>query len=167
MEPLTLESLTDTGKAPLGKRAVALILDGLIAGVIATVFGLLGSRMGGIGVLVGAAYTLCRDGLALEFANGRSVGKQLMGLSVERLDGRPMDLETSIRRNWPLAIGSVLSGVGGLIGGGIGAFLGGLVGAGIGGVIGLIEIYLVVTDPHGRRIGDKTAGTEVVERMPV
>ncbi len=156
-----------TGKAPLGKRAVALILDGLIAGAIATVFGLLGSRMGGIGVLVGAGYTLCRDGLALEFASGRSVGKQLMGLGVERLDGRPMDLETSIRRNWPLAVGSVLSGLGGLVGGGLGALLGGLVGGGIGAVIGLVEVILVFTDAHGRRLGDRTAGTEVVETSPV
>ena len=77
-----MDPLAGTGKAPLGKRAAALIIDGIIAGVIAAVFGMLGSRMGGIGVLVGAAYTLCRDGLTLEFANGRSVGKQLMGLGV-------------------------------------------------------------------------------------
>lgn len=162
-----MDPLASTGKAPLGKRAAALIIDGVIAGVIASVFGLLGSRLGGIGVLVGAGYTLCRDGLSLEFANGRSVGKQLMGLGVQRLDGRPMDLETSIRRNWPLAVGSILSGLGGLVGGGLGALLGGLVGAGIGTVIGLIEVVLVFTDAQGRRIGDKMAGTEVVETSPV
>lgn len=167
MEPFpTLTAATST-KAPLGKRFLALLVDGIIAAVIGAIFGLLGSRMGGIGALLGAGYILVRDGLTLDFANGRSVGKKLLGLDVVRLDGRVMDIETSIRRNWTLVIGSVLSGVGALIGGGIGAILGGIVGAGIGSVLSLIEGILVITDAMGRRIGDKTGGTEVVEVAPV
>ena len=167
MEPFPTSTAAATGKAPLGKRAVALVLDSLIAGAIAGVLGLLGTRMGAVGILLGAAYTLLRDGLTLEFASGRSVGKQLMSLDVLRLDGRPMDIETSIRRNWPLAIGSVLSGLGGLVGGGLGAILGAGVGAVVGAVIGLVEIVLVFTDAQGRRLGDRTAGTEVVEAETV
>ncbi len=167
MEPLPTFSTAVGTKAPLGKRAVAVIIDSLIAGVIATVFGFLGARMGGIGYLVGAGYMLVRDGLTLEFANGRSIGKQLMGLGVVRLDGRPMDIETSVRRNWTLVIGSMLVGIGGLLGGSIGALIGGFVGGGIGFVIGIIELVLVATDARGRRIGDKTGGTEVVEVAPV
>ena len=167
MEPYPTTATAATGKAPLGKRFLALLVDGLIAGAITAVFGFLGSRMGGIGALVGAGYMLVRDGLTLDFANGRSVGKQLLGLDVVRLDGRAMDIETSIRRNWTLVIGSVLSGVGGLIGGSLGALLGGLVGGGIGSVVSLIEGILVITDAQGRRIGDKTGGTEVIESEPV
>ncbi len=163
MEPFPTPTTAATGKAPLGTRAVAVILDSLIAGAISAVFGFFGSRMGGIGYLIGAGYMLVRDGLALEFASGRSIGKQLMKLTVVRLDGQPMDIETSIRRNWTLVIGSVLVGIGGLIGGGIGAFLGGVVGGLIGLVVGVIELILVFTDARGRRLGDKTGGTEVVE----
>lgn len=167
MEPLVdtprYDTLGTTDKAPLGKRAVAVILDSIIAGVIGGVFGIFGDRMGGIGALLGAGYMLVRDGLAFEFANGRSVGKHLMDLTVVRLDGRPMDMETSIRRNWTLVIGSVLVGLGGLVGGPVGALIGGTVGLLVGGVISLIELVLVFTDARGRRIGDKTGGTEVVE----
>jgi uncharacterized RDD family membrane protein YckC len=167
MEPYPTTTTTATGKAPLGKRAVAVILDSLIAGALGGLLGIFGDRMGGIGALLGAGYMLVRDGLALEFASGRSVGKQLMGLTVVRLDGRPMDMETSIRRNWTLVIGSVMVGLGGLVGGAIGAFIGGMVGFLVGGVISLIELVLVFTDARGRRIGDKTGGTEVVEASPI
>ena len=163
MEPSPTYTSATTGKAPLGTRFVAVLLDSLIAGAISAVFGIFGARMGGIGYLVGAGYMLVRDGLTFEFASGRSIGKQLMKLTVVRLDGRPMDIETSIRRNWTLVIGSILVGVGGLIGGGLGAFLGGVVGGGIGFVVGVIELVLVFTDARGPRLGDKTGGTEVVE----
>ena len=163
VEPFPTLTAAPTGKAPLGKRVVAVVLDSLIAAAIAAILGLLGTRMGGIGALLGAGYMLVRDGLTLDFANRRSVGKQLMGLDVVRTDGRPMDIETSIRRNWPLVIGSVLSGLGGLVGGSLGAIFGGLVGGTIGLVIGLIEAVLVFTDARGRRLGDRTGGTEVIE----
>jgi uncharacterized RDD family membrane protein YckC len=60
-----------------------------------------------VGGLVGVAYILVRDGLAFDFMDGRSIGKKLMKLRPVRLDGQPMDVHTSIRRNWPLAFGSL------------------------------------------------------------
>ena len=60
-----------------------------------------------IGGLVGIAYVLTRDGLAFEFMDGRSIGKKLMKLRPVRLDGQPMDVRTSVMRNWPLTLGSL------------------------------------------------------------
>ncbi len=149
-------------KADLGSRFAAYILDAIVVVALTFVFAFMGTRMGGIGTLIGAAYILGRDGLTLGFATHRSIGKQLMNLRPVRLDGRPMDLETSIRRNWPLALGAVLSGLGALLGGWIGAILGGALGM-IAGLLGLVEAILVLTDAEGRRIGDKFAETQVVD----
>jgi uncharacterized RDD family membrane protein YckC len=81
-----------SGKADLTKRAVALIIDGLIAGAI--------GRIPFIGGLIGAAYMLTRDGFEFDFMDHRSLGKKLMKLRPVRLDGKPVDIETSMRRNW-------------------------------------------------------------------
>lgn len=163
MEPtLSTAPSATAAKADLGRRFAAYILDVLVVIALTFVFAFMGTRMGGLGTLIGAAYILSRDGLPLGFANGRSVGKQLMNLRPVRLDGRPMDLETSVRRNWPLALGAVLSGVGALLGGPIGALLGGIIGM-IAGLLGLVEAILVLTDAEGRRIGDKFAETKVVD----
>lgn len=156
-------------KADLVKRFLAVLIDGLIAGVIAWVFGLFGTFMGGVGTLIGAGYILARDGLNTPYADGRSVGKKLMGLRATRLDGGPMTIETSVRRNWTLAAGSIVSGIGTmLVGLGPLALLGVpvLILSVLVGLLGLVEAILVLTDSEGRRIGDKTGGTKVVEEAP-
>lgn len=145
---------SDTGAKPdVGKRFIAYLIDAVIAGVLA-VIPVLGS-------LLGAAYILVRDGLEFEFMDGRSVGKKLMKLRPVRDDGGKMDLTTSVMRNWPLALGSLA----GLVT--YGPFLGiialSLLLSLIGGIIGLIEVYLVLTAPDGRRWGDKLAHTRVIE----
>ena len=133
------------GKADLVKRAVAVIIDGVIAGIVAAVIPILGA-------IVAIAYMLLRDGFAISWMNGRSLGKKLLGLGVERTGGGAMDLTTSAKRNWMFAIGPIFAipGIGWVIG------LAGF-------VIGIIEIYLVITSPDGRRWGDKLAETKVVE----
>lgn len=153
-------------KADLIKRFLAALIDGLLAGAIAFVFGLFGTFMGGIGTLVGAAYVLARDGLNHDLADGRSIGKKVIGLRPLRLDGAPMTLETSVRRNWTLAAGSIVSGIGTLlVAMGPLALLGWPVVllSGIVGLLGLVEAVLVLTDSEGRRLGDKMAGTQVIE----
>lgn len=152
-------------KADLLKRFLAVLIDGLIAGAIAFVFGLFGTFMSGVGTILAAGYILVRDGLNYDFADGRSVGKKLIGLRPVRLDGGPMTMDASIRRNWTLAAGSIVSGIGTLLSGlGLGVLawpiilLGGVVG-----LLGLVEAVLVLTDDEGRRIGDKTGGTQVIE----
>ena len=133
-------------KADLVKRFVAAVIDGVIAGVV--------SIVPVIGGLVGAAYMLVRDGLELDFMDGRSLGKKVMKLRPVRLDGGAMDIATSVKRNIPFAIGPVI-----MIVPVIGWVLGPIVAL----VIDLVESILVLADPQGRRIGDKMAETMVIE----
>jgi uncharacterized RDD family membrane protein YckC len=139
-------------KADLTKRFVAMLIDGLLAAVV--------SLIPVIGGLIGAAYILVRDGLELDFMDRRSIGKKLIKLRPVRLDGQPMDVATSMKRNFPLAIGAVgaifwiIPILGWII-----AILLGLTGL----IVAIIEAILVLTDVEGRRMGDKLAGTKVVE----
>ena len=139
-------------KADLTKRFIAALIDGLLAGSV--------SMVPVIGGIVGAAYILLRDGLTIDFMDRRSIGKKLLKLRPVRADGQPMDPEASIKRNITLCIGAVgaifwiIPILGWII-----AILLGLVGL----VVAVIEMVLVLTDPQGMRIGDKLAGTKIVE----
>ncbi len=133
-------------KADLVKRFVAVVIDGLLSGIIGLV--------PVVGGLVGAAYMLLRDGLELDFMDGRSLGKKVMKLRPVRLDGGPMDIATSVKRNIPFAIGPVIMII---------PILGWILGPIISLIIGLVESVLVLTDSEGRRMGDKLADTMVIE----
>jgi uncharacterized RDD family membrane protein YckC len=139
-------------KADLGKRFVAALIDGVLAAVV--------SFIPVVGGIVAAAYMLLRDGLEFDFMDRRSIGKKIMKLRPMRDDGAPMDMETSVKRNLPLCIGYVGSIFVIIpILGWIVAILLGLVGL----IVVIIEIVLVVTDPEGRRFGDKFGTTKVIE----
>jgi uncharacterized RDD family membrane protein YckC len=139
-------------KADLAKRFIAALIDGLLAGGV--------SLIPFIGGIIGAAYILVRDGLEVDFMDRRSIGKKLIKLRPVRLDGQPMDPATSVKRNLPLCIGAVgaifmiIPILGWII-----AILLGLTGL----VVAVIEAVLVLTDSEGRRMGDKFAGTKVIE----
>ena len=139
-------------KADLGKRFIAALIDGLLAGGV--------SILPFIGGLIGAAYILLRDGLELEFMDRRSIGKKLMKLRPLRLDGQPMDVGTSVKRNLPLCIGAVGSifWVIPILGWILAILL-----AVIGLIVAVVELVLVLTDPEGRRMGDKLGATKVIE----
>jgi len=134
------------GKADIGKRIVAAIIDGVLVGLV--------SWIPVIGGLIGAAYFLLRDGFEFDFMDQRSLGKKLMKLRPVLLDGGKVDLVVSIKRNWILAIPSVLMII---------PVFGWIAAPFIGLAIGIIEFVLVLTDPEGRRIGDKIANTKVIE----
>lgn len=139
-------------KADITKRFLAALIDGLLVGGVSVI-----PVLGGI---VGAAYMLVRDGLELDFMDRRSIGKKLLKLRPVRLDGQPMDVATSAKRNLTLcigALGSVLMIIPVL--GWAAAILVGIVGL----AVGLVELFLVLTDAEGRRLGDKYAGTKVIE----
>ncbi len=141
-----------TAKADLMKRFVAALIDGVVAAVV--------SWVPVIGGLVAAAYLLLRDGFEFDFMDQRSLGKKVMKLRPVRLDGQPMDMVASAKRNWMFALGGVtallafIPILGWLLM--IPVALAAL-------VLGIIEIVLVLTDPQGRRLGDKIAATQVVE----
>ena len=141
-----------TGKPDTGKRIVAVVIDCVVAAII--------NIIPAIGGLVAAAYWLLRDGLDIEFMDRRSVGKKVMKLRPVRLDGQPMDIATSARRNWMFALGGVawflvrIPILGWLL----------LFPVGVAAIaLGLYELYRVLTDPQGRRLGDTMAGTKVIE----
>lgn len=140
-------------RADLAKRGVAALIDGVIASVLTW-------AIPGIGGLVGGAYILLRDGFDFEFMQGRSVGKTVMKLRVVRQDGQPMDLTTSAMRNWTLSLGLLISV---LILIPFLGWLGALALSLIAPLITVIEVALVLMDPEGRRFGDRTGGTKVIE----
>ncbi len=150
--PPEVPSAPPAVKADLTKRFLAALIDGLLAGGI--------SILPFIGGIIGAAYILLRDGLELEFMDRRSIGKKLLKLRPIRLDGQPMDLESSLKRNLPLCIGAVGSIFWVIpILGWIVAILLGVIGL----IVAIVELVMVLTDPEGRRMGDKLGATKVVE----
>ncbi|NWF99581.1 MAG: RDD family protein [Thermoanaerobaculaceae bacterium] len=148
------------GKADAGKRIVAALIDAIPAIIVGFVLGLIPFIGGLIGGLLAGAWWLVRDGLELEFADKRSPGKKIMKLRPVRLDGQPMTMEVSIKRNLPLAVYCVgyLFWVIPVLG-----WLVSLPIFAIGAIVSLIEAVLALTDPEGRRMGDKYAGTKVIE----
>jgi uncharacterized RDD family membrane protein YckC len=139
-------------KADLTKRFLAALIDGGLSFVVGFV--------PVIGGLVAAAYMLLRDGLELEFMDRRSIGKKVMKLRPVRLDGQPMDLVASAKRNWMFALGGIISLLMFI------PFLGWLLMIPVALAalaLGIIELVLVITDAQGRRLGDKIAATQVVE----
>lgn len=139
-------------KADLTKRIVAGVIDAVVAYVVGLVpF---------IGGLIATAYWLVRDGLDLEFMQNRSLGKKVTGLRPVTLDGGPVDLETSVLRNWPFAVGGVaqlllfIPIIGWILVLPVAVLALGLL---------IMELVFVVTDAEGRRIGDRTGDTRVIE----
>jgi uncharacterized membrane protein len=132
-------------------RFLAFFIDAVIVAIVGLV--------PVIGGLVGIAYVLVRDGLTYDFMDGRSIGKRIMKLRPVRLDGLPMDVETSVRRNWPLAFGSLAQAL--IFVPVIGWILIPFVGI-AGTIMVVVEIVRVLTGADGRRWGDAMAGTEVV-----
>ena len=138
-------------RADIGKRAVAAIIDAVIAMVVGFI-----PVAGGIAA---TAYWLVRDGMDLDFMDHRSIGKKVMKLRPVTLDGQPLDIATSVKRNWMFALGGVAQFFALTIIGLVIAIPLGLVAF----VIGIVEIVLVFVDPESRRIGDKMARTRVIE----
>jgi len=139
-------------KADLSKRFLAALIDGLLMGVV--------GMIPFIGAIVSACYEGVRDGLEIDFMNKRSIGKKVMKLRPVRIDGQPMDLATSIKRNIPLLIGwcgAIIFWIP-ILGWILGPFI-----IAVGAIIAIVECILVLTDAEGRRWGDKLAGTKVIE----
>lgn len=141
-----------TMKPDTGKRIVAAVIDCVVAAVL--------NFIPAIGGLVAAGYWLVRDGMEIDFMDRRSIGKKVMKLRPIRLDGQPMDIDTSVRRNWMFALGGVawflkyIPIIGWLL-----LPLVGIAALGL----GLYELFRVFTDTQGRRLGDTMAGTKVIE----
>ena len=150
-EPVASAPLA-TAKPDMSKRAIAAIID-CVAAVLVGLIPIVGG-------LIATAYWLVRDGLDIEFMPHRSIGKKLVGLQPVTLDGRPVDIETSVKRNLPFAVGGIAQVLLFIpIIGWILMIPVVLVALGL----GLMELFLVITSEDGRRMGDKFANTKVIE----
>ena len=139
------------GKADLGKCFIAVIIDAVIAVFVGFI--------PIIGGLIATAYWLVRDGLDVDFMDHRSLGKKLVKLRPVTLDGSPVDIMTSMKRNWMFA----LVGVSQMLAYTIVGLLIAIPLLMVVFVIAIVEVTLVVTDSEGRRFGDKFANTKVIE----
>lgn len=81
--------------ADVGTRLAALIIDGLILGLITGVLVWGGRGAGGfLGFLIGVAY----QWYFLTQQDGQTPGKRIMGIRVVRKDGQPIDAATVVVR---------------------------------------------------------------------
>jgi len=138
-------------KADIGKRFIAAIIDAVLAVAVGFI-----PIVGG---LIATAYWLVRDGLDVEFMDHRSLGKKVMKLRPVTLDGEPVDIMTSMKRNWMFALGGVAQ----LLAYTIVGLLIAIPLAMLAFAIGIIEVILVLSDADGRRLGDKIANTKVID----
>lgn len=126
-------------KADFLPRLVAKSIDFVFASLFAWL-------VPGVGPLVGMAFLLASDGLP----NGQSAGKRLMGVRTVHIPTREScTFAQSAIRNLPIAVAFAFSLNPVLI----------LVAA----PMLAFEMYMAFSDPHGVRIGDIFADTQVVD----
>ena len=144
-------------KANVGRRIAAAVIDGVIAAILSSIIPF-------IGFIFGAAYTLTKDAIIFELLKNndflnKSIGKKLMNLEVTLVEGEGrVDWMVSVRRNIPLAIGTIIMII---------PVIGWVVGSIVASLLGLIEIIMVLTQADGRRLGDKFGQTQVIDSVPV
>lgn len=128
-------SLLRTGAFLLDALLIALVLI-LPAALLSWIVIRSGGAMNWIARIWNIALVLFLIGLLLRDAySGRSVGKLIMGLELKRGNDRRAGVVTSLLRNLPIVIPGV----------------------------NLMEILVALFSEQGRRIGDRVAGTMVVE----
>lgn len=140
-------------KADVFRRIVAYLIDIVIAMTLALITAAL---MPPLAPLASALYLLFKDGLMFAVTKqdawkNRSPGKRLLNLEIVSESGATIDLFLSAKRNLSLVVGALLELTI------LASAIAGIAGA----VIGLIELYLIVTDRDGRRLGDQWAQTQV------
>ena len=149
------------------RRFAAAFLDGALALTLALVPAALTpgagkGRMFGVGLLLGAAYLLVRDGLPYAEWGARSLGKRWLGLRPYQLGGGGLTWAASVRRNATVGGAFAVWAVIYLAGGFRGVPFGGLLMWAAVAVVA-VEAVLVAIDPVGRRLGDRLARTRVIE----
>ena len=158
---------TQTARPVRIRRFAAALLDATLALLIAltpAAFtpGVLKGRAFGLGLLLGAAYLLLRDGIPYAEWGARSLGKRWLGIRPYQIGQLPLTWNASLRRNATLGgamlVGSLLYLAGGYRGIPFGDYV---LYAAI--AVVAVEALLVAVDPVGRRLGDRLAGTRVVE----
>lgn len=154
-------------RADNAKRIIAIILDCIFAFLIYIPFMLLGLipfagiLFSLIGMVIYIGYMGLRDALPIADLGGASPGKKIMGIKAVQQDGSNCTYEISFKRNLPFVIPAALSLIPTLIPV-IGVIIGAIFSV-VSLVVMLVELYKVMTDEQGKRIGDIIANTMVVE----
>ena len=142
-------------KVDVGKRIGAGALDLVVACIpgIAVVFtgGLLAAALFVI------AYLLVRDGLPIAALDYASIGKKILGLHVEsEASGEArIDPVASIKRNATLVPGLILLP---LLWG-----TSSILAVAVASIPAVVELVMTITDANGLRMGDRIAGTKVLD----
>jgi uncharacterized RDD family membrane protein YckC len=134
-------------QANLQSRLFAKFTDLLVVILLGLVF------RGGVGSLLGFFYSLVADGLPISRLRGQSLGKKLLGIRVVGQDGSPIKLKSSVIRNIPVGIVTLLMVV---------PFWGWILSFLVGIPFGLIELSLIARAKGRQRLGDVMAETFVI-----
>ena len=142
-------------KADPVKRIIAFVIDAIISMLIGII-----PLVGGI---IGALYMLLRDALPIEALAYKSVGKKLLKLSVVNVEdpSAKIDYAASAKRNWMFALGPIMLFF--VFIPVLGWIIDILLGIALL-ILLIIEIVKIFSDEKGVRLGDKMAGTMVIER---
>lgn len=142
-------------KADPVKRIIAFVIDAVASIIVGFI-----PFVGGI---IGALYMLFRDALPIEALEYKSIGKKLLNLSVVNIEDPTsmIDYAASAKRNWMFALGPMMMFF--LFIPILGWIIDILIGIAVF-VLVIIEIIKIFTDEKGVRLGDKMAGTMVIEK---
>lgn len=142
-------------KADVFPRILAFMIDGLIAW--------LPFFIPVIGGVFGSLYLLFKDGIMYQITKeeewkNRSIGKKILNLEIESLDGEVIDLVISAKRNLPLTIGNFIAIV---------PVIGWVIGPTIALILAVVELIVFLTNDDHRRLGDLWANTKVIKAESV
>jgi uncharacterized membrane protein len=142
-------------KADPVKRMIAFVIDALASMIVGFI-----PFVGGI---IGALYMLLRDALPIEALEYKSIGKKLLKLSVVNIEDptSKIDYAASAKRNWMFALGPMMMFF--LFIPILGWIINILIGIAVF-ILIIIEIIKIFSDEKGVRLGDKLAGTMVIEK---
>ena len=142
-------------KADPVKRIIAFVIDAVASLIVGFI-----PFVGGI---IGALYMLFRDALPIEALEYKSIGKKLLKLSVVNIEDptSKIDYAASAKRNWMFALGPMMMFF--LYIPILGWIIDILIVIAVF-ILIIIEIIKILSDEKGVRLGDKWAGTMVIEK---
>jgi len=145
----------ELAKADPVKRIIAFVIDAVASMIVGFI-----PLVGGI---IGALYMLLRDALPIEALEYKSIGKKLLKLSVVNTEApsSKVDYAMSAKRNWMFALGPIMLFF--MFIPILGWIIDILLGIAVL-ILVIIEIVKIFTNEKGQRIGDKMAGTMVIEK---
>ena len=145
----------ELAKADPVKRIIAFIIDAVASMIVGLI-----PLVGGI---IGALYMLLRDALPIEALEYKSIGKKLLKLSVVNTEApsSKVDYAISAKRNWMFALGPIMLFF--MFIPILGWIIDILLGIALL-ILVIIEIVKIFTNEKGQRLGDKMAGTMVIEK---